>query len=135
MSNNAHILCEKCQGTLIEKSFKVKHSNEIVSFSECSKCGAIENENIERPNNMVLKKKHGASEIKISENEKRNLAFLFFQLLEKQNKILATIAAKPVNDDVAFDDLQKIIKRDLTGQDEFKTLLELDDLDSSADRN
>jgi len=135
MSNTVKILCDKCQGTLKEKSFKVKHSNEIVSFSECSKCGAIKNENIERPYNMVLKKKHGASEIRFSENEKRNLAFLFFQLLEKQNKILATIAAKSVNDDDTFDYLQEIIKRDLTGQDEFKSLLELDDIDSNVDRN
>ena len=123
--------CPRCQSTkLIDKSFEIKHSNETVSFTECSDCGAIFDEEINRPHNKTLKKQNSAADIRFSENEKRNFLSLLLEILDTQNKILAAIATKTISDDI-----EKISRQQPMKQRDFKILLELDDLDEHADRS
>ena len=123
--------CPKCQS---EKSTKERFTwnvtHEIIDFEKCTNCGSIIDVDIERPIGMTLKNVRSSSEIRFSENEKRNLAFLLLQALETQNKILAAIATKTVPDGI-----EKILETRTTGRQEFMTLLEIDDLDYGGDRS
>ena len=121
--------CPKCQCEKSTKeSFKWEVTKEVIEFEKCNQCGSIIDVEIERPYEMELRNIHSVREIRFSENEKRNLAFLFFEQLEKQNKILASIAANTAKNEDIFDSMQNIIERDPTCRGIFMTLLAMDDL-------
>ena len=72
---------------------------------------------------MVLKNKHGAGEIRFSENEKRNLASIALSMFGQQVKLLAAIASAT---GVDKEEIDKIFK-DKTSRIAYKHLIGEDD--------
>jgi len=71
---------------------------------------------------MVLKQKHGAGEIRFSENEKRKFATLVLSMLNTQIKLLEAIATKADEEDI-----KKIIEDQKNEKMIYKYLLGEDD--------
>ena len=85
--------CSKCKSTAYKtEKIKIGYSGEIVTFIKCNDCGTIKDVEIERPSWMALRKKHGAREIRFTENERRNFAAEALAFLDAQTKLLAAIA-------------------------------------------
>ena len=102
--------CSKCQSTKYkEEEIIIQDTGEVVTVYKCNNCGTTINAEIKRPYGKVLRKKHGARELRFSENEKRNFTSWALSMLDMQIRLLAAIAEKSGVDN---EDIEKIINDD-----------------------
>jgi len=93
--------CPSCNNTkYITETIKIEYTKEVVTVKKCTNCGKVIDADIERPKGMVLKWKHGAGEIRFSENEKRKFATVVLSMLETQIKLLKAIATKADDEEI-----------------------------------
>jgi uncharacterized Zn finger protein len=93
--------CPSCNNSkYITETIKIEYTKEVVTVKKCTNCGKVLDADIERPKGMVLKQKHGAGEIRFSENEKRKFATLALTMLNTQIKLLEAIATKADEEDI-----------------------------------
>ena len=115
--------CTSCKSSkYITETIKIGYTNEVVTVKKCANCGIIIDANIERPKGMVLKQKHGAGEIRFSENEKRRFASIVLSMLDTQIKLLEAIATKADEEKI-----EKIIEEQKAGQTVYEYLIGEDD--------
>ena len=116
--------CAKCQSEKsTNESFTWKVTREIIDFKKCTNCGTIiDVVKIKRPGKLVLKKEHGAGEIRFSENEKRNFASMVLSMLDVQNKLLAAIATGADKEEIL-----KISENPIICQEMYKDFIGLED--------
>ena len=115
--------CPSCNNSkYITETIKIEYTKEVVTVKKCTNCGKVLDADIERPKGMVLKHKHGAGEIRFSENERRKFATLVLSMLDTQIKLLGAIATKADEEDI-----KKIIEDQKNEKMIYKYLLGEDD--------
>jgi predicted CopG family antitoxin/rubredoxin len=118
--------CPKCNSQKYSvETIEIPATKEVVTFNKCHKCGLNYEAEIERPWNTALRKTHAAREIRFSESEKRSFSSLLLSMIEKQTKILATIAIK---NGVAEEDIEEICKFKAAEVDSFEYLIGENDI-------
>jgi uncharacterized Zn finger protein len=115
--------CPSCKSSKYStEKIEIAYTQEVVTVKKCTNCGIVIDANIERPKGMALKRKHGAGEIRFSENEKRKFASIVLSMLDTQIKLLEAIATKADEEEV-----KKIINGQKAGQTVYEYLIGEDD--------
>jgi len=93
--------CPSCNSqNYVTETIEIGYTKETVTVKKCAKCGKVIEADIERPEGMALKRKHGAGEIRFSENEKRKFASMVLSMLDTQIKLLKAIAVKADEEEI-----------------------------------
>jgi len=121
--------CPSCDNTkYVTETIKIEYTKEVVTVKKCTNCGQVLDADIDRPKGMVLKWKHGAGEIRFSENEKRKFATIVLSMLETQIKLLKAIATKADDEEI-----DEIINDSKTNQIHYEYLIGEDDYSQPPD--
>jgi len=124
--------CPSCNNSkYVTETIKIEYTKEVVTVKKCTNCGKVLDADIERPKGMVLKQKHGAGEIRFSENEKRKFATLVLSMLNTQIKLLEAIAKKADEEDIKEiikdQGIEKTIYKYILGEDDESHPPDIDD--------
>jgi len=115
--------CPSCNSkNILTETIEIGYTKEIVTVKKCAQCGTVIDADIERPKGMALKRKHGAGEIRFSENERRKFATTVLSMLETQIKLLKAIATKADEEEI-----EEIIKDRKIEQTSYEYLIGEDD--------